>query len=162
MLTFPEPASASAEHEEAIDRLKGMENPFESLVRPQRGDPRFRDLDVPALLSEPRNLLLEVILIGLFLFHSFRSELQKNRLHVRHSFFCSNPQKRFAPRGKSDGISFFKALPHRLAQREKKALAVFPVALKRICTNCEIIDTNLERWISDRFVCNPSLQAIEF
>jgi hypothetical protein len=47
--------------QEALDRLKGKENPFESLVRPQKGDTRFRDLDVPGLLREQRELLLQVI-----------------------------------------------------------------------------------------------------
>lgn len=47
--------------QEALNHLKGKENPFESLVRPQKGDTRFRDLDVPGLLLDQRKLLLEII-----------------------------------------------------------------------------------------------------
>lgn len=45
----------------ALDMLRGQENPFESLARPQRLDDRFLDLHVPELLARERNLLLQVI-----------------------------------------------------------------------------------------------------
>lgn len=45
----------------ALDTLRGKENPFESLARPQRLDDRFLDLHVPELLAEERALLLQVI-----------------------------------------------------------------------------------------------------
>ena len=45
----------------ALDYLKGMENPFESLARPQRLDDHFLDLHVPELLAGERKLLLEII-----------------------------------------------------------------------------------------------------
>src|SRR5262249_39592910 len=60
MPTFPETPGGSIT-EEALNLLKGKENPFESLVRPQKGDTRFRDLDVPGLLREPRELLTAII-----------------------------------------------------------------------------------------------------
>jgi hypothetical protein len=46
---------------QALDFLRGRPNPFENLVRPQRPDDHFLDLHVPALLREPRELLLAVI-----------------------------------------------------------------------------------------------------
>ena len=45
----------------ALDFLKGKENPFDSLARPQRLDDRFLDLHVPELLADDRRLLLQVI-----------------------------------------------------------------------------------------------------
>ena len=45
----------------ALDYLKGKENPFESLARPQRMDDHFLDLHVPELLANERKLLLQVI-----------------------------------------------------------------------------------------------------
>lgn len=60
MLTSPDPAMDEL-CQEALNRLKGKENPFESLVRPQKGDVRFRDLDVPSLLRGPREQLLHII-----------------------------------------------------------------------------------------------------
>jgi hypothetical protein len=45
----------------AIDFLKGKENPFDSLARPQRMDDRFQDLHVPELLAQERDLLLQII-----------------------------------------------------------------------------------------------------
>src|ERR1044071_1541161 len=45
----------------ALDFLKGEENPFESLARPQRMDDRFLDLHVPELLAGERKLLLRII-----------------------------------------------------------------------------------------------------
>jgi hypothetical protein len=46
---------------QVLDFLRGRPNPFENLVRPQRPDDRFLDVHVPELLSEPRELLLQVI-----------------------------------------------------------------------------------------------------
>ncbi len=45
----------------ALDFLKGKENPFDSLARPQRLDDRFLDLHVPELLAGDRDLLLQII-----------------------------------------------------------------------------------------------------
>ncbi|MBM4073337.1 MAG: hypothetical protein FJ271_31105 [Planctomycetes bacterium] len=45
----------------ALDILRGKENPFESLARPQRLDDRFLDLHVPEMLAQERDLLLQVI-----------------------------------------------------------------------------------------------------
>jgi hypothetical protein len=45
----------------ALGILRGRSNPFENLVRPQRPDDRFADLHVPALLRQPRELLLRLI-----------------------------------------------------------------------------------------------------
>jgi hypothetical protein len=45
----------------ALDFLKGKENPFDSLARPQRLDDRFLDVHVPEILAEDRELLLKVI-----------------------------------------------------------------------------------------------------
>jgi hypothetical protein len=54
--------SSSPEAEKlALDFLKGKENPFDSLARPQRLDDRFLDLHVPELLAADRRLLLQVI-----------------------------------------------------------------------------------------------------
>src|SRR5882724_11875008 len=54
--------SSSPEAEKlALDFLKGRENPFDSLARPQRQDDHFLDLHVPELLADDRNLLLQVI-----------------------------------------------------------------------------------------------------
>lgn len=53
--------SISPEEQAALDILKGKENPFESLVRPQRADDQFLDLHVPALLKSSRDELLEII-----------------------------------------------------------------------------------------------------
>lgn len=54
--------SSSPEAEKlALDFLKGKENPFDSLARPQRLDDRFVDLHVPELLADERGLLLKVI-----------------------------------------------------------------------------------------------------
>jgi hypothetical protein len=55
MSTCPETQQA------ALDFLKGKENPFDSLARPQRLDDRFQDLHVPELLEEERDLLLKII-----------------------------------------------------------------------------------------------------
>src|SRR5262245_24844135 len=54
--------SSSLEAEKlALDFLKGKENPFDGLARPQRLDDRFLDLHVPELLAGDRALLLDVI-----------------------------------------------------------------------------------------------------
>jgi hypothetical protein len=45
----------------ALDHLKGKENPFDSLARPQRQDDSFLDLHVPELLAAERKLLLKII-----------------------------------------------------------------------------------------------------
>ena len=45
----------------ALELLKGKDNPFESLARPQRGDEGFHDLHVPELQFEERRILLRVI-----------------------------------------------------------------------------------------------------
>src|SRR5260370_28775163 len=45
----------------ALDILRGMENPFESLARPQRLDDRFLDLHVPELLARERGQLMQII-----------------------------------------------------------------------------------------------------
>lgn len=45
----------------AMDFLKGKDNPFESLARPQRMDESFLDLHVPELLAGQRKLLLQII-----------------------------------------------------------------------------------------------------
>jgi hypothetical protein len=55
MSSFPEAEKA------ALDFLKGNENPFDSLARPQRLDDCFVDVHVPELLAEDRKLLLELI-----------------------------------------------------------------------------------------------------
>ena len=54
-------APAEAARSAALDVLRGLPNPFENLVRPQRPDDRFADLHVPALLQGPRELLLRII-----------------------------------------------------------------------------------------------------
>jgi hypothetical protein len=46
---------------DALDFLKGKENPFDNLARPQRLDDRFLDVHVPELLAEDRALLLEMV-----------------------------------------------------------------------------------------------------
>jgi hypothetical protein len=62
MPSSPEAANgADQARAQAIDLLRGRPNPFENLVRPQRPDERFADLHVPALLREPRELLLQII-----------------------------------------------------------------------------------------------------
>ncbi len=45
----------------ALDFLKGKENPFDSLARPQRLDDDFFALDAPELLAGDRQLLLTLI-----------------------------------------------------------------------------------------------------
>src|SRR5262245_35068859 len=45
----------------ALDFLKGKENPFDSLARPQRLDDRFLDVHVPELLADDRALLVQII-----------------------------------------------------------------------------------------------------
>jgi len=55
MSNLPEAARAT------LDVLKGHENPFASLARPQRLDDRFLDLHVPDLLAAERKLVLQVI-----------------------------------------------------------------------------------------------------
>lgn len=45
----------------ALNTLRGKENPFESLARPQRLDDRFLDLHVPELLADERALLQQII-----------------------------------------------------------------------------------------------------
>jgi hypothetical protein len=45
----------------ALDILRGRENPFDSLARPQRLDDNFLDLHVAELLAGERKLLLELI-----------------------------------------------------------------------------------------------------
>src|SRR5438105_1955904 len=55
MPSFPEAAQF------ALDYLKGKENPFDSLARPQRLDDRFLDVHVPELLATERRLLLEIM-----------------------------------------------------------------------------------------------------
>jgi hypothetical protein len=55
MSSFPESARI------ALDFLKGKENPFDSLVRPQRLDDHFLDIHVPELLASERNLVLQIV-----------------------------------------------------------------------------------------------------
>jgi hypothetical protein len=45
----------------ALDFLRGKENPFESLARPQRMDDHFLDLHIPELLAQDRQMLLQII-----------------------------------------------------------------------------------------------------
>jgi hypothetical protein len=54
-------SSSPDQAQAALDILKGKENPFESLARPQRLDDHFLDLHVPELLAEERGLLLQII-----------------------------------------------------------------------------------------------------
>src|SRR5260370_15104429 len=55
MSSFPESARI------ALDFLKGKENPFDSLVRPQRLDDHFLDVHVPELLASERKLVLQIV-----------------------------------------------------------------------------------------------------
>src|ERR1700730_17875854 len=55
MSSFPEAAK------DALDFLKGKENPFDSLARPQRLDDHFLDVHVPELLASERSLLLQIM-----------------------------------------------------------------------------------------------------
>lgn len=51
----------SSSPDAALDTLRGLPNPFDALVRPQRPDDRFADLHVDALLRSPRELLRRII-----------------------------------------------------------------------------------------------------
>jgi len=53
--------SSFPEARDALDFLKGKENPFDSLARPQRLDDNFLDVHVPELLASERSLLLQIM-----------------------------------------------------------------------------------------------------
>lgn len=55
MSSLPDPATS------ALDFLKGKENPFASLARPQRLDDYFLDLHVPQLLATERKQIWQII-----------------------------------------------------------------------------------------------------
>jgi hypothetical protein len=92
--------------EEALTYLRGRENPFDILARPQMATDRFAESHVPALLSEPRQILLTMIDSYIVPEYASEDDLPPTRVvtirgprgagktHLLHSLLHRQPERR--------------------------------------------------------------------